>query len=222
MAGVPFCALLPLLVGVCGAVTGSRVYPANEGEAPRSSRGRAPRSLDGAPGEKFGVRGRAAVLHRFSPRQPLLLSAPGPRCPGRCLGVRQPLPGPSGALGGRPQRQHRCRGAERSPRVPPRRRRSPRSGWPADLQRSRQRRRGVPGPAGRLIKPVLPGALGGSAPFPGAVLKPVPWDGSAGEARGRPAVQPGGREAPVPSESPTRGVSVPGPAPSRDRATPDK
>ncbi|XP_074689786.1 ephrin type-A receptor 4 isoform X2 [Strix aluco] len=30
MAGVPFCALLPLLVGVCGAVTGSRVYPANE------------------------------------------------------------------------------------------------------------------------------------------------------------------------------------------------
>ncbi|NWZ78574.1 ephrin type-A receptor 4 isoform X1 [Poecile atricapillus] len=30
MAGVPICALLPLLVGVCGAVTGSRVYPANE------------------------------------------------------------------------------------------------------------------------------------------------------------------------------------------------
>lgn len=217
MAGVPFCALFPLLVGVCGAVTGSRVYPANEGEAPRS--------LDGAPGEKFGVRGRAAVLHRCSPRQPLLLSAPGPRCPGRFLGVRQPLPGPSGALGGRPQRQHRCRGAERpppSPRVPPRRRRSPRSGRPAGLQRSRQRHRGVPGPGGWLIKPVLPGALGGSAPFPGAVLKPVPWDGSAEKARSRPAVQPGGREAPVPSGSPPRGVSVPGPAPGRDRATPDK
>uniref|UniRef100_A0A8B9IIL8 receptor protein-tyrosine kinase n=1 Tax=Anser cygnoides TaxID=8845 RepID=A0A8B9IIL8_ANSCY len=30
MAGLRVCALLPLLVGVCGAVTGSRVYPANE------------------------------------------------------------------------------------------------------------------------------------------------------------------------------------------------
>lgn len=40
MAGVPVGALLPLLVGVCGAVTGSRVYPANEGEArpPRAPR----------------------------------------------------------------------------------------------------------------------------------------------------------------------------------------
>ncbi|XP_027541787.1 ephrin type-A receptor 4 [Neopelma chrysocephalum] len=30
MARVPICALLPLLVGVCGAVTGSRIYPASE------------------------------------------------------------------------------------------------------------------------------------------------------------------------------------------------
>lgn len=39
MAGLRGCALLPLLVGVCGAVTGSRVYPANEGEAAGTRRG---------------------------------------------------------------------------------------------------------------------------------------------------------------------------------------
>lgn len=60
MAGVPVGALLPLLVGVCGAVTGSRVYPANEGEARPP---RAPRAAG-----KFGAGAGRRSLRPAAPR----------------------------------------------------------------------------------------------------------------------------------------------------------
>lgn len=91
MAGVPVGALLPLLVGVCGAVTGSRVYPANEGEA-RPPRGKVRcrrrslrptgRALPGASAGRgrTGARGGARVPRppRLSPLSPL---SPGPGPP---------------------------------------------------------------------------------------------------------------------------------------------
>lgn len=109
MAGVPFCALLPLLVGVCGAVTGSRVYPANEGEARPAAGLRVP----SAEREKFGAP-RASDGPLAASLLPTQL---GLRCTGRRLGARSRWPALPAQWGPAPQR-HRCRGAPRSPPVP--------------------------------------------------------------------------------------------------------
>lgn len=198
MAGVPFCALLPLLIGVCGAVTGSRVYPANEGEALRP--GSAFPRRDTAGGGDAKVRRPAGRTAGDGPLSPPLPSPPGPA-------VRRPLTRQSSAPRGRPWRRRRCRGAERPPpslrtaagplgrSVPSR---------PTGVQRSRQRRWGGPQSGERLTKPVLPRAPGGAAARP--------RDSSVAVPRGKPAAGPVGEPPPC--------LSVRGPAPGRDWATP--
>lgn len=92
MAGVPVGALLPLLVGVCGAVTGSRVYPANEGEA-RPPRGK--------------VRCRRRSLCPAAPRaaRSRRCRGPGPdRCAGPSAVPRPPRLSPFSVGPGQPSR----------------------------------------------------------------------------------------------------------------------